>query len=239
MKKLFFRYYKQLSEGVLNFLFPVQCVACEKKGEWLCDACRGTVPRAMSLSCFGCRRATTNGCFCDECGKKWILRGVHAVAPYGVSVMHESIQALKYRSVSVLAAPLAYFFVDFMVQWPFLFSRTTLFIPVPLHTKKLRDRGYNQSHLLLAYVLATSGGVCGCWLLERLRHTKQQVDCDRAERLVNIVHAFRYSGPSVAVWPRIVILDDVVTTGATLEECGRTLHAVGARDIWGFALARG
>ena len=240
MGRILHRLWKKLSTVVLNFLFPVECMRCGSEEDWLCKKCLGEVPRETRLACFTCRKQATDGKFCDDCRKGKTLLGIHAVAPYASEVLRDAIAALKYRNITVLAKPLAILFEQFMEQWPFLFSDTTLFIPVPLHPKKMSDRGYNQSHLLLAHLLEARGkNVCGCWLLSRTRHTKQQVDCTREERLQNVRNAFRYAGPSQTSWPSVVLCDDVATTGSTLEACAHALHAAGARDVRALVLARG
>lgn len=225
---------------VLNFLFPVECMRCGSEEDWLCRKCLGDIPKETRLACFTCKKPTMDGRFCDECGKGKTLLGIHATASYASPVLRDAIAALKYKSILVLAKPLAILFEQFMREWPFLFSDATLFIPVPLHDKKMGDRGYNQSHVLLAHLLlAQRSAVCGCWLLRRIRHTKQQVDCTREERLQNVQEAFRYGGPTHAAWPPVVLCDDVATTGSTLEACARALHAAGAREITAFVLAKG
>lgn len=225
---------------MLNFLFPVECMQCGSGEDWLCKKCLGTIPRETRLTCFTCKKPTTDGRFCHACQKGRTLLGIHATAPYASEVLRNAIHALKYRSITVLAKPLATIFEQFIRQWPFLFPDTTLFIPVPLHDKKLSDRGYNQSHLLLAHLLKARGSnVCGCWLLMRTRHTKQQVDCTREERLQNVQEAFRYAGRPQSSWPLVVLIDDVATTGATLDACANALHTAGARNVTALVLARG
>lgn len=236
---LLYKHWKWLSAALLNFLFPVECIGCGSNEDWFCRQCIGTLDFPLQLSCFGCMRPTVDGQWCDECGKGKHLRGIWGVAFYTAPILRFGIHLLKYKSVYALAPSLSHILTLFCTKWPFLFSRTMLVIPVPLHAKKMRLRGYNQAHLLAAHFLAATGGVCGCWLLERIRHTKPQVDCRREERLQNVTHAFRYRGPHGARWPRVVLLDDVATTGATLESCAAVLSRQGATDTWAFVLAKG
>lgn len=235
----FIKAFRRLSECLLNFLFPVECVGCGSSDDWLCLRCIATIDVPVQLSCFGCLRPTVDGQWCDECRKGKSLRGVWNSAFYTAPILRFSIHLLKYKSIVALAPSLTYLFTAFRTRWPFLFSQTMLVVPVPLHAKKQHFRGYNQAHLLAAHFLEKNGGVCGCWLLERTRHTKQQVDCSREERLQNVVDAFRYRGPNGAQWPRVMLLDDVATTGSTLESCAVVLRRAGASDVWGLVLARG
>ncbi len=239
MKIFFYTFWKRLSTGVLDFLFPVECMGCGSGEDWLCTACVVSIPRAMRLSCFSCHNPTTDGEWCDACRKGSPLRGIWPSARYDAELLQRAIHAMKYSAQYVFAGSLAKLLYQFFTQWPFLIFPRTLFIPVPLHKKRLRERGYNQSHLLVAHLLSRMGnGVCGCWLLERTRHTKAQVQCSREERLQNVVDAFRYGGPPIAASQRIVLVDDVATTGSTLASCARTLYDSGARDVWGLVLAK-
>lgn len=239
MKRILYNTVRKLSTGVLDFLFPVECMGCGSAEDWLCAACIAGIPRAMRLSCFACSRPTTDGEWCDACRKGSPLRGIWPAARYDAELLQRAIHAMKYSAQYVFAASLAKLLHQFVVEWPFLLSSQTLFIPVPLHPKKLRARGYNQSHLLVAHFLSRRGsGVCGCWLLERTRHTKAQVQCAREERLHNVTNAFRYRGPLLSASPRIVLIDDVATTGSTLASCAEALRSAGARDVWGLVLAR-
>ncbi|MBI4281764.1 ComF family protein [Candidatus Uhrbacteria bacterium] len=239
MKRILYNTIRKLSTGVLDFLFPVECMGCGSGEDWLCTTCVASIPRAMRLSCFTCKNPTTDGEWCGACRKESPLRGIWPAARYHAELLQRAIHAMKYSAQYVFAAPLAKFLHQFFLQWPFLLSARILFIPVPLHQKRLRERGYNQSHLLVAHLLSRTGsGVCGCWLLERTRHTKAQVQCAREERLRNVTSAFRYRGPPIAASERIVLVDDVATTGSTLASCARVLHTAGARDVWGLVLAR-
>jgi ComF family protein len=231
---------KRLSTYVLDFLFPIQCVGCGKDDEWLCGACSQTIPRVQQLACFSCGRPSIDGRFCDSCPRERALKGIWVASVYHAPVLREGIKYLKYHGVSSLVPPLSRFLSDFSSHWPFLFSKRIMYVPVPLYKKRERERGFNQAHLLVAtYLLEREGGVCGCWLVARARKTKPQVKLKRSVRLNNVRDAFRYRGPGTGVFPnRVVLVDDVATTGATLEECARPFSEAGAKDLWALVLAK-
>jgi len=116
-----------------------------------------------------------------------------------------------------------------------------LIIPVPLHPERLKQRGYNQAHLL-AQVCAQAVGVpLNVSILQRRKETQVQVHLHHHERHSNVAGAFCCQSPIATKSlenRRIVIIDDVSTTGATLEACAAPLFAAGASEVWGLVLAR-
>ena len=111
-------------------------------------------------------------------------------------------------------------------------------VPVPLHSRRLRERGYNQSALLAAEVGKRNGLPVVTDSLVRLRHTKAQVKTAGAEeRQRNLAEAFGCRNAKLA-GRRVLVVDDVCTTGATLNSCAIALRAAGAASVWGLALAR-
>ena len=135
--------------------------------------------------------------------------------------IREAIHALKYRNVRALAPILGQLLADFMetASMP-----ADLIVPVPLHPKRERSRGYNQALLLAKEVSGWSG--------VPIAH-----DALRRERWANVQGAFR-AEPDLVRGQRVVVIDDVCTTGATLEACSVALKQAGATSVWGLALAK-
>lgn len=149
-------------------------------------------------------------------------------------VVRRAVHELKYRGRRVLASPLGDLLASYIGElgWPIC-----PIAPVPLSARRERDRGYNQAALLARAV----AGRLDWPLLERdlarWRHTRPQVGLERGERLENVRGAFRWEGTGPS--PRqVLVLDDVCTTGATLEACAEALHDAGTADVYGLALAR-
>jgi ComF family protein len=109
-------------------------------------------------------------------------------------------------------------------------------VPVPVHAERLRQRGYNQA-ALLAQELGTRFGIPVAELLARRRATTKQHRLDRAARLRNLWDAFALM-PGRAMPARVILVDDILTTSATLEACAAVLRSGGCREVFGFALAR-
>jgi ComF family protein len=110
-----------------------------------------------------------------------------------------------------------------------------MIVPVPLHTSRLRERGYNQSQLLGEHVAALTGIGCIPAALQRIRATQSQVTMTAQERLTNVRDAFT-ANPSSAAGRTILLIDDVYTTGATLSACAEALLLVGALAVYGLTV---
>jgi ComF family protein len=148
--------------------------------------------------------------------------------------MREAIHCLKYSNSQDLAVPLGEMMVSY---WQDVYLPADVIIPVPLHARRLRERGYDQAALLAREL----GKGVGLPVLEnaliRVRETSPQVDLDAEERKENVRGAFhcphdRLAGKSV------LLVDDVCTTGATLEACSLALKQRGVRTVWALTLAR-
>jgi ComF family protein len=110
--------------------------------------------------------------------------------------------------------------------------------PVPLHKKRLRQRGFNQALLLAAAIGQRFGIPLSCDNLVRVRYTRPQVELSAGERAANVAGAFALRRPAEAAGKSILLIDDVFTTGATLNECSRVLKEAGAASVTALTLAR-
>jgi ComF family protein len=153
------------------------------------------------------------------------------------------IYALKYRGVQGLATPLADRLCALICLRPetrTMFGENPLVVPVPLHRSRMRERGYNQAHLFAERIAQTAAMPLEADVLVRIRATHQQVKTTgRAARRENMHGAFSVvdSGP---IRDRdVVLIDDVTTTGATLDDCARALREAGARSVSALTFARG
>lgn len=153
------------------------------------------------------------------------------------------IYALKYRAMQQLAVPLG----DWMAgtiglrrDTAQMFGANPLIVPVPLHLSRLRERDYNQAALLAHRLAIASAMPLDESALVRVRHTGSQVRThSRIERLDSMRGAFAVAHPETVADRDIVLIDDVCTTGATLEDCARALKESGARSVSAIVLARG
>jgi ComF family protein len=116
-----------------------------------------------------------------------------------------------------------------------------MLIPVPLHPRRKRQRGFNQAEILGEMIADKFKWQCRADILKRTKHTKPQVELTGEERQKNIKGAFEINqeiSSELRLAPQVILFDDVWTTGSTLKECGRVLKKSGARQVWGITLAR-
>ena len=144
------------------------------------------------------------------------------------------IHSLKYEGYFALAAPLARILID---GWPVWDRPPALIIPIPLHPRRRRQRGYNQSELLARPLAAALNLECNPSALRRTRHTAPQVGLGPQARAENVRGAFEAVADVVA-GRNVLLVDDVLTTGATMTAAAEALLAVGAVDVSAYCLAR-
>ena len=159
---------------------------------------------------------------------------MRGVVFYGGSI-DSAIQALKYEGLKQLAAPLASYLTGYLENHPIAFDAL---VPVPLHPDRLTTRGYNQSDLLAECVGKARNIPVRTDLIIRTRDTKPQVHLKRSERLENVHQAFEPAQAAPLNGETILLIDDVCTTGATLEANSVALKASRARSVWALTLAR-
>lgn len=149
--------------------------------------------------------------------------------------MRQAIHALKYKDVTALALPLAQLLLETVEP---MRAHVDLAVPVPLHSRRLRARGYNQAVLVLRELGRILDLPCLESAVQRVRDTPSQVQVGGWEnRRENVRGAFRCQDPRVC-GQRVLILDDVCTTGSTLVACSESLYAAGAASVRGVTVAR-
>jgi ComF family protein len=152
--------------------------------------------------------------------------------------MRGCIHALKYDGNTRLAQPLGQLLAQTYIRYG---MQADMLIPVPLHSERLKQRGFNHASLLAEVCSANVGVPMNDNILVRHRATVAQVDLHPRERYQNVAGAFACSSASATSMlygRRIVIIDDVSTTSATLEACAAPLYAAGVKGVWGLVLAR-
>lgn len=211
--------------GLLELLMPPACAGCGRLASLLCPACRSRLapPSRPEDRFFAPDAAVVVG---DS-----LALTMAAFAYEGP--MRRALAALKYTGAARLAPILARAAAPCLATFLPITGPATL-VPVPLHRERLRSRGYNQAELL-ARTLARVTGLPVQRALERPRPTTKQHRLNRMARLHNLRGAFSVVGSVPSV---IVLVDDIITTTATLEACASVLHEAGADAVYGFAVAR-
>jgi ComF family protein len=229
---------------VLDTLFPVSCISCGKPQAWLCENCLNRISLKAEQVCPYCEiRITPNGYACFDCKKKFSLDGLLVATSYQDKTISNAIHLYKYRFVEDLSHALG----DIMLRTigNSELPLPDIIIPIPLHKRRLRWRGFNQSELIAKYIAEkiTPGFPIAVEnnLLERFRYTHPQMEIkNQAQRKKNIEKAFKIPQNKLKLVKnkRILLVDDVTTTGATIFECAKTLKKSGASEVFATVIAR-
>jgi len=219
----------------LDLLFPRWCIGCGREGDFLCPSCLKSLPRIKPPLCPRCGRPQSRAILCSSCaGWRAKIDGIRSPFRFD-GVIRQAIHELKYRNLRAVAGLFARLLNDYLIANP---VPGEVVVAVPLHPKRLRERGYNQS-LLIARELAKFSKrplIEDC--LIRQRHSPPQARTATAsERRRNVANVFscrdrRLKGKAV------LLVDDVSTSGATLDACAWALKKAGATTVWGLVLAR-
>ena len=222
----------------LDVLFPVRCAGCQRTGHVLCPACIAQIQLLPSPFCEFCGTPLSTYGVCNNCQFRLPkLSGQRAVSLYQ-EPLRGCIHGLKYDGNIRLAEPLGLLLAKAYIRYG---MQADMLIPVPLHRERQQQRGYNHASLLAEVCSAIVRVPMNDNILVRHRATVAQVDLHPRERYQNVAGAFACSSSSansVLNGRKIVIIDDVSTTSATLEACATPLFAAGAKEIWGLVLAR-
>ncbi|MBI4992694.1 MAG: ComF family protein [Candidatus Magasanikbacteria bacterium] len=227
---------QQVIEFTKDCLFPIFCFGCGKEGEWLCEDCFGRLDLRGVFCCPVCHRPNENGAGCAVCQPQSFLDRAMAIAVYQEeNSVGRLIKALKYNYAEDVLAAFAKMIDGFLIHQFGVLSEVDLIVPVPLHRRRLVERGFNQARLLADILGQKIGRPVVEWL-QRERYTMQQAKLSREERRVNVHQAFA-NGDFKA--DSVLLVDDVFTTGATMQECARVLKISGVKKVIGFSVARG
>ena len=256
-----YAFLQRLSQAFLQTIFPPKCLICSAYYDsrqasagpdasyplsdvtalYFCESCRKGLTPIASPFCSRCglpfvSREGDNH-VCSECLlEKKYFRRARAFGVYDGSLM-EAIHLLKYGKKSSLSRPLSTLARETFFQfWDE--GGIDLLVSVPLHMKRLRERGFNQAHLLIRRWAKQEGIPFDGLTLSRSRWTEPQTTLSRSERQKNIKGAFSLRHPEKIKGRKILLVDDVYTTGATVNECARVLMKAGAEFVDVLTLAR-
>ncbi len=219
----------KIGKFLADLIFPVQCLGCQRSGKWLCERCYYQVKSRCLPSPIYLK-------------KSHLLNRLIVPFSYSDPLVRKLITVYKYHFVQEISEILSRLLTDYLK--PFFKNidpQNFILIPVPLHKKRLRFRGFNQSELLAKHITEEFNLPLASKILTRCRNTIPQVQLKEKERQHNIHEAFAICKDHSLLENKIVILlDDVFTSGATLEECARILrHTSHPRAIWALAVAKG
>lgn len=226
--------------GLLDFLFPKYCVNCRKIGDYICASCFSFIAFDIEMICLVCNKGSIDGLTHPGCRGKYTIDGAFAGVAYK-GIVKKLIYNFKYKPyLSDLQKSLVELFYESIIQQEIFqqaYQSSPILVPIPLHGKRLKKRGYNHSKLL-AEGLSRNLNLKLLEILQRTKETKSQFGLNLKERKENLKDAFILNTKYLIPNTNIFLVDDILTTGSTLLEAGKILKKNGAKKVWGLTLAR-
>lgn len=238
---------EEIQKLLLEIVYPSRCPLCQEilSRQWknkkllACKNCVEKLPLIVSPRCMKCGKQLESDLreYCQDCEKKnHIFERNIAVAAYS-DELRESIHRYKYKSCREYTA----FYGELLVKHCGNFAKNwgiDVILPIPMYAKKQKVRGYNQAELLAEYLGRKLGILVRGDLLQRCANTKPMKELNDIERLKNLQNAFKVRR-DVVKYKRILLVDDIYTTGATMDACAKVLKQAGVEKVYGVSLCIG
>jgi ComF family protein len=236
---------KRFIQGLADLIFPPCCPACgrllvEQERTSFCGACYSDIRFIAQPLCRRCGipfPGAADDHLCGECiiaDPPYVM--ARAVARYE-SVMLDAVHAFKYKGKIAIGEVLGKMMAEY--EYPgFSIADYSLIVPLPLHPKRLRERGFNQAVVLGREISKRFGMPLDFWAVRRRIFTEPQVNLGKEQRAANVRGVFAVTDRKSVEGRRIVLVDDVFTTGSTVRECADVLMRHGAEQVAVLTLAR-
>lgn len=233
---------EKMKNTFLDILYPRHCPVCHDilvpGTQRICKRCRERLKPVTGPRCMKCSKPLPDPAqeYCADCSRRTHLfeQGI-GIFPYS-TLLQESLFQLKYgkrQEYGVFYGELGAFYAEDQIRrW-----KIDYIVPIPLHRKRLETRGYNQAEIIAEALAKRTGLPVRKKLLKRKRNTKPQKDLSPGERQKNIKGAFSVNGDPGE--ENILLIDDIYTTGATIDEAAGTLKRAGAKKIYFLVVAIG
>jgi len=232
-------------ETLLSLFYPPHCAKCgvdTAAGIHLCQACGAKAHRIEAPFCERCSEpfagAIEDAFVCPKCGSHPSHFECAVTRYLSQGVVREFIHRFKYDRQFYLRHPLADWLAETLEDDRIHAHPFDAFVPVPLHPARRRERDFNQAEVL-ADLLAQRAGKPVLHAIQRIRYTTTQTRLERHQRMENLRNAFRVRHTSLVQSRHLILVDDVFTTGSTVDECARVLRDAGAASVRVVTVARG
>jgi competence protein ComFC len=230
--------YTDVKTFVLDTLFPISCLSCGAEGEFICGACKLSIAKLEHQRCIVCQKQTPFGLTHSGCQTPNGADGLISFYNYRDEKVSQIIIAGKYKFVKDSYKTLGQMIAKRLEnEHDHLLYESYSLVPIPLHSSRLRWRGFNQAEIL-CQALSTELNMPVMEPLIRHKTTKTQKDLKRAERLKNLQDAFKLKPGADVHSKNLILVDDVTTTGATLQEAAKVLKRNGASKVICLTVAR-
>jgi ComF family protein len=228
-------YFQKSGQLVLDLIYPPRCVNCASTEDWFCQDCLNKIVLIAPPVC-QCCGTPSSGPQCKECAHNplYAIDGIRSAAYFEDNPIRSAIHFLKYRDHKAVASTLGQILADAYDKYQL---QADVIVPVPLHPSRYKERGYNQSELLVKALALNLALPIDTVTLQRIRITESQMTLGISERHQNVKQAFACGSDRLA-GKRVLLIDDVCTTGSTLDACATALKESGVTLVWGLTLAR-
>lgn len=229
-----------LKRSILDLFFPKFCLGCQREGSYLCQDCLAILEVLEYQYCL-CKKPLRlyRAGKCRSCYHKK-LNGLYFALPYQNQLLQTLLHQFKYEPyVKELSEPLASLIIAHfkLSSKPLQFGQDWILIPIPLSIKREKRRGFNQAKEIAKELAKKINLPLVNDVLLKIRETLPQVELEEKVRMENPQGAFMIQKELNG--QKILLVDDVYTTGATIEECAKVLKTAGAKEVWGVTVARG
>ena len=227
--------------SLLDFIFPKKCINCKRFGNFLCADCFSKIRYNESFQCPVCLKGSIDGFTHRECNDEHSINGVISAVVYN-SIARKLIRQFKYRPyVSRLSEIIGEVMNDGLMQnesfYNFIGKFEPVIVPIPLSSKRLRERGYNHAEIIGHHVAKYFHLVISNKLLVRIKDTKPQYKLNKRERLENVQGAFGIA-KNAKIPNSVILIDDGATAFATRKEAAKVLKQKGSKKVLGVTFAR-
>jgi len=237
----------RLLSGLADIVWPKVCLSCKRKLEkragdkFICASCESSIKRNTPPFCKSCGRSLkkTNitKSICPDCIRKK-LHFDSASSPCAYSgVIKELIHEFKYKNKDYLGLSLSKLMIEFIKEYNMPINYVDYIIPIPLHSTRLREREFNQAEVLSKHIADEFKINVLPDVLLRTKETKTQTDLEMHERIANVQNSFSVANREILKGKNILLVDDVLTTGATSSEAAKALKNAGANIVFVMTLA--
>ncbi len=230
--------FQKLGQTLFDLLFPPSCVNCNAENSWLCQSCLSSISFITTDVCERCGAPTpaNSSLFCRQCNNNPLhyIDSIRAASYFENNPIRPAIHFLKYRNHRAVAAMLGEILADVYQRYAYA---ANVIVPVPLHRSRFKERGYNQSELLARQLGKLLNLPVNTVTLQRNRKTKSQMKLGVGERHKNVADAF-FCQDKQLLNQHVLLIDDVCTTGSTLDFCAAALKDGDVASVRGLTLAR-
>ena len=240
--------FKKITKFFLDLFFPKKCLNCNKAGAYICNDCLNKIEIARNNRCPFCDRPVPNTLICEKCRERHSLDQLIWATSYSNPLIKELIRIFKYHYIKELSQPLSSLLLAQCGSCDL--QHNAIVVPIPLHKKRLKNRGFNQAELLAKEIARHYSLPLETEILKRKQVITPQAKIkDHKTRRANIKNIFeidpKFTKKCVVEKQNllkdktIILIDDVATTCATLSEAAKILKRAKAKEVWGLVVAKG